>query len=381
MTDSDASALRLLIADDSALTRTLIRGMVENDLQVDEASDGKEALAAYRNHHPDIILLDIKMPVMDGLDVITAIRDTHNDADTFIIVLTADDAPHLHNTSLNAGANDFLSKPIRKAEIMARLGVAVRQMLITRRLREYTARIQQEIELVASLQQKLLPASSPLFPGIAIESVYRASGQASGDYFDYFALADDKTLRVVVADVSGHGARAAFIMGIVRTLFRMTRNTQQSLGETVHAINTHLLEIIGKEEDFVTLLCADIDTLGNTLEYVNAGHCPGILRTGDGTRIELASTTSLLGFFAQPIQTHTCPFTPGSRLFLYTDGFFDWRMANGERFSFEMFRELAVRLLDMPNSYVTTLEHNIAELAKGTDGFRDDITGLWIVRG
>ncbi len=377
MTDSP-SRISLLIADDSKLSRAALRTMLGDAWVIHEAEDGNEALAIYREHSPAIIMLDIQMPVRDGLSVIQEIRHTHGDTDTYIIALTSDEDPALHSLSLNIGANDFLNKPFRNTELMARLGVAQRQIATTCQLRGYTARIQQEIELVANLQQKLLPAQSPLIPGLVVESLYRPSGHASGDYFDYFALSERQTLRAIIADVSGHGARAAFIMGIVRTLFRMTQSRPITLIETVLLINRHLLEIIGTEEDYVTLICADLDMERNQLEYVNAGHCPGMLYSPGGETERLQSTSPLLGFFDIAPKSRICRFSRGSKLLLYTDGLFDWRLKSGKLFSFDRFWEYASSLMHFSGNYVDTLESGLAEIAGKTDCFRDDITALWI---
>lgn len=374
-------ATRLLIADDSDITRMTLARILQDGRELREAANGEECLAVYRAFRPDIILLDLNMPERDGMSVIREIRSHHADHDTFIIVLTGEGSPEVLSISLNAGANDFLSKPFGNAELLARIGVAERQTALTRQLRGYTQRIREEIELVASLQQKLLPSHSPLFPGVRIETIYRPSGHASGDFYDYFALPERNTLRTVIADVSGHGARAAFIMSIVRTLFRLTQTRYIPLATTVRLINDHLLDIIGTEEDFVTLFCADIHFNTRTMQYINAGHCPGMLRSAEGAITRLASSTPLLGFFPITPQVQQVPFHFGSRLFLFTDGFFDWQMDNGALFSLPMFWDQAAGCMERPNNFVETLRYRLAMLAGHGGSFRDDVTALWIATG
>lgn len=371
----------ILIADDSDISRAMLKVMLGDTWIIYEAKDGHDTLEKYLSYHPEVILLDIQMPGIDGLAIIEEIRTRYCDQDTIIIVLTGDNTPATQTLSLNLGANDFLTKSFRKPELLARIGVAERQIATTKQLRTYSERIKQEIKLVASLQQKLLPDQSPLIPGVFVESLYRPSGHASGDYYDYFTLPGTNTLRVGIADVSGHGARAAFIMGIVSTLFKLTQTRPMSLTDTVRHINKHLMDIIGTEEDYVTLFCADLNFTDRTMEYVNAGHCPGLLRNGNGTIERLNATSPLIGFFDIRPETHQCPFTEGSRLFLFTDGFFDWRLANGDLFTFSMFWDFAASLMDSSSNYVDKLQKGLADIAGGTENYRDDITALWIATG
>ncbi|WBF67918.1 SpoIIE family protein phosphatase [Desulfovibrio subterraneus] len=381
MTTTANPAPAILIADDSRMTRASLKVMLGDTRTLHEAETGAAALESYLTFKPDIILLDLLMPEENGLAVIRSIRKDHNDTDTYIIVLTGEEDPDLHTLSLNMGANDFLAKPFSKAELLARIGVAERQTAITKQLREYSTRIRKEIELVAHLQQKLLPDASPLIPGIRIESIYNPSGHASGDYYDYFTLPDGVTLRAIIADVSGHGARAAFIMGIVRTLFRLTQMRTTTLVDTVQLINKHLLETIGTEADFVTLFCVDFDTRNGSLEYINAGHCPAILRHPDGTIETLHANVPLLGFFDVATESLHCSFKSGSRILLYTDGFFDWRMTDGALFSLSRFLEIASAHMSVPADYVDSLQNSLTQEAGGKQNFRDDVTALWIAMG
>lgn len=381
MTENATPKSTILIADDSRLTRASLKAMLGNSRILHEADSGGATLDSYLAHKPDIILLDLQMPEESGLNVIQTIRQEYNDTDTFIIVLTGEEDPQLHALSLHTGANDFLQKPFSNAELLARICVAERQTTITRQLRQYSLKIRQEIELVAHLQQKLLPDKSPLIPGIRIESIYNPSGHASGDYYDYFTLPDNRTLRAIIADVSGHGARAAFIMGIVRTLFRLTQSRSMPLNDTILLINKHLLDTIGTEVDFVTLFCIDLDTQSNTLEYINAGHCPAILRHADGETEILHSNIPLLGFFDIQPESLQCRFEQGDRLLMYTDGFFDWQMPDGELFTLPHFLEIASGLMPVQSNYVDSLQNSLTLEAGGKQNFRDDVTALWIAMG
>ncbi|WMW65838.1 SpoIIE family protein phosphatase [Nitratidesulfovibrio liaohensis] len=351
------------------------------------------------------------------LDLVRAIRAVRGDEDVFLIVLTEPDDHALRADALAMGANDALRLPLEPLELDARVSVGARQARMARRLRAYSDRLTREMARVAELQMRLLPSSSPYLPGLHVESLYRPSGDASGDYFDYFLLpprapadavppaspeqpdppsrhaphdADGPVLRVVIADVSGHGARAAFLMSIVRTLVRAQNDgaaarhadgmPPQPLPETVRRINRHLVDIIGGEPDFVTLFAGDIDFAAGTLEYVNAGHCPALLRGGDGQITRLPSNAPLLGFFNADFAAELRAFPPGSQLLLFTDGLHDWTAPGGAHLGPERFLELTEPCLRAGNEVLAAMESALRAAAGGMPPFRDDVTALWIRR-
>ncbi|BFR48661.1 PP2C family protein-serine/threonine phosphatase [Nitratidesulfovibrio sp. HK-II] len=335
------------------------------------------------------------------LDLVRAIRAERGDEDVFLIVLTEPEDHDLRNEALALGANDALRLPLEPPELDARVAVGARQARMARRLRSYSDRLSREMARVAELQMRLLPSSSPYLPGLHVESLYRPSGDASGDYFDYFLLpqrtgngtsgSNGPVLRVVIADVSGHGARAAFLMSIVRTLVRAQNDgaaarqadgmPPQPLTETVHRINRHLVDIIGGEPDFVTLFAGDIDFSTGTLEYVNAGHCPALLRDGAGGVDRLPSNAPLLGFFSADFTAERRPFPPGSQLLLFTDGLHDWTVHGGARLGPERFLALTEPCLRAGRDVLAAMEAALHDAAGGAPPpFRDDVTALWIRR-
>jgi sigma-B regulation protein RsbU (phosphoserine phosphatase) len=366
----------VLVVDDSRTMRNLLERLLQDfAYAVLLAEDGDEALAVYSKHAPDIVLLDMNMPRKDGLEVIQTIRGEHADQETLIIMITSIESQGLKLSAFQAGVNDFLNKPFDRAELLARVAAAARQVRLNRSLRQAAETIAGEMDLVASLQTRLLPSGPPAMPGVTVQSIYRPSGRASGDYFDHFPIADG-VLRAVVADVSGHGARAAFLMGIVRTLFHLGRTHSLRLTDTLSLINTHLMEILGNEPDFVSVLAADIDFRRGRMTYVNAGHPAGMLRAG-GQATALTSTSPVLGFFELTFEDKVLDLPPDSGLFLYTDGFYDWELAPDQPMDFDAFWDLAADVSPDANFLEEVLAR--VEWKKLSHGkFRDDVSALWI---
>ncbi|MFZ5427962.1 MAG: SpoIIE family protein phosphatase [Thermodesulfobacteriota bacterium] len=373
-----AEDIRVLVVDDSKTVLRLLTYILGQQYVLHAAEDGQEAIESHASFRPDIIILDMNMPVKSGLEVMQHIRGTAQDHDVQIIVLTAQDTKALKAKAFAAGANDFLGKPFDREELLARVGAAARQVSLTRRLRQAYERISREIDLVAGLQKRLLPDCSPVLGETMVECFYRPSGRASGDYYDFFTLPDG-SIRVVMADVSGHGARAAFLMAVVRTLVRVSQTHYLSLPETFSLASHHLLSSIGEEPDFVTLVAADIDADAQTITYVNAGHCPPLLASG-GSMVWLEPTCSVLGFFDQRFDPRTVSFEKPAGLFLYTDGWYEWRGLEREIYGLENFKELAERLVSTGDFSLTMVLENLCGERAGPV-FSDDVTGLWVSVG
>ena len=369
--------IKVLVVDDSNLYRKVLSDLLKDNFDVVLAVDGEDAVDKFLTVSPQIILLDLEMPRMNGLDVIDYIRNRANDSDVFILVLTGEDDPEIKVKALNLGANDFLTKPFAREELIARMNVAARQVNLLFRLHKAYERMAREINMVADLQKRLLPVDHFSFPGVDLQHLYIPSGMASGDYFDYFAV-NKEVLRFVVADVSGHGARAAFIMAMVRTLFNMGKDESISLRKSVQLINEHLCQVVGDDTDFVTLFACDLNLREKKLEYVNAGHCPALIKV-DGYKIErLNPYLPALGFFPLEIEQKAVEFSHNIGVILFTDGFYEWEVAPKKILGLDDFLHLAQELLAEDNFYLQELKDRLDIMPELPPVYRDDLTALWV---
>jgi sigma-B regulation protein RsbU (phosphoserine phosphatase) len=371
---------RVLVVDDSRTMRRLISLAIQDSFEIMEAIDGVDALERYFKFRPHIILLDMEMPRMNGLEVIRQLREVTRDTDTFIIVLSGFEENDLKAKALNMGANDYLTKPFHPEELKARINVAGRQVFLNHELRSAYARISAEIDLVASLQNQLLPGTDIMVDGLEIQSLYRPSGQASGDYYDYFRMADGR-IRLVLADIAGKGARAAFLMAIAQAFFRLGRHENHTLEKTVALINDHLIEISPSGSDFATLFAGDIDLKSGVLTYINAGHCPGLLIHPNGKTQLLDAQIYPLGLLElENIKAGKVSFAVGSRLFLYTDGMFEWQVDQSNMLSLDEFLVQAQFAAAAEGEFLDVLTSKLTAFDGSTPKFLDDQTALWVRR-
>jgi sigma-B regulation protein RsbU (phosphoserine phosphatase) len=368
---------KILIVDDSPGVCDLLCEFLESDYRVETAEDGTQAIATYTSYQPDIILLDMHMPRMGGLDVISRLRNDWQDQEVYILVITGETSFELKKNSLEQGANDYLIRPYHSEELLARVKVAERQINLRKQLKKAYKNIEREIEMLGDIQSRLLPAPHPPFSSILIDSLFKPSGRASGDFFDYFSV-QDNTIRAAICDVSGHGARAAFLMGVVRTLIRLSEKTSLDLAQVVALLNDSLVDIIGDESDFVSLFLADLDLRNMTLSYINAGHCPALVTNGKGDVTALKANIPILGITPITPKIHTCPLHTNSALFLYTDGIYEWRMPDGTFFDQDAFLDLAVQLMPNNGPFLENLMQALQNRTYSAIPFRDDVTALYL---
>jgi sigma-B regulation protein RsbU (phosphoserine phosphatase) len=368
--------VRVMVVDRDPVLRRLVRHALDARFVLSEAQDGFDALDAYLEERFDIVVIGERLGSCDARQVVEYIRGQANDSRTFIVVLFWDLSPAGEFALLHAGANDCLRLPFYREVFRARMEVGLRHIRMTQQLEQAYMRIEAQMRTVADLQKKLVPSLAQEVPGFRVRHLYQPSGLASGDYYDCLSLPSGG-VRVVVADVSGHGARAAFIMAMVRTVVRAGTARGASIEYLLATTNTQLLETVGDESDFVTIFLADVDPALGRLRFASAGHCPGLLRVG--TQVEpLAASTPMLGFFPLEFRVEERAFPPGSGLLLYTDGLYEWEMASGEQLGVDRFVALAAEAICEPTVYLDALMHRLEEAGEMPPVFTDDVTALWV---
>lgn len=368
---------KLLVVDDSPQNIRILSMLLKDDYRVQVALHGDKALQiVFGDDPPDLILLDIMMPGIDGHEVCRRIKADPGTAGIPVIFVSSRSEVEDEAYGLTLGAVDYITKPFHFPIIKARVKNHLELLQAKRSAQEAHSRLARELKAMNDLQTSILPSTEYHSQCLYARGFYQPSGLAGGDYYDYLPL-DQEGLRCVIADVSGHGARAAFIMSMVRSVFHFDDAATLSLPRLVEALNRQLMQTVGDMGDFVTLMAVDVDPLKNRLEYINAGHCPAFLR--DGQRLhEIEPTAALLGFHQEKYQSSFVDCGRDWELFMYTDGFYECRVHGKDIFGYEAFRDLCFGLLSRGAFRVQDLAGKVSEAAGGMASFEDDLTGIYV---
>ncbi len=253
-------------------------------------------------------------------------------------------------------------------------------------LRVEKTRMDSDLTLARDVQELFLAKESPDFKGLEIDTQYVPSSQVSGDFYDFYKLSASK-FAVSVADVSGKGVPASLLMALCQTNLRHYVNKSKSPREILIKLNQDLEERI-REDMFITLVLAIIDTQANTITFSRAGHEPALLGkvNNDHLKVEkLRGNGMALGMvpsdlFEEVIEDQTCAFEHGDMLVLYTDGVTESQNQSKEEFGLDRLCEkLEGAKEKSPRSFNSSLMSSL-EAFSSTSSDRDDLTLLTVKR-
>lgn len=371
------SRARVLVVDDEPGMLRAIERVLSDEYDLVLTPSPNEATRLARVHRPDLALLDIRMPEMSGFDLLEKLKTERPDLD--IIVMTGSVTDHDANLvrAIRAQAYYFIQKPFDR-EVLRTL---VERCVATRRLaaenKRHTQRLERELSLARAFQLSLLPAYEAELEGVEIAGRYVSSSELGGDFFDYVSVGPG-AVGAVVADVSGHGVSAAMLTGVVKSAFHESRDDGYAPLSIVERVFRAICSF--GYNRFITLLCLRASSESERLEYVNAGHPPGILLTSEGeTRLLESSGPLLSGGVPETDWTvESMPWRTGDRLLLYTDGILEAEADGVGMFGLAGLIEQARRPL-RGAALLDQIVSAVNEFARDTAG-RDDLTLLSLSR-
>jgi len=314
---------KILIVDDEPFNIDYLEQELEDlDCQINSAEDGQAALQRVKADLPDVILLDIMMPQMDGFQVLEHLKSDKTFREIPVIVISALDDIKSVIRGVELGAEDYLSKPFDPVLLKARIGACLERKQLRDREVRYLRQMEEEMHLAWSVQSGLLPNTLPELDGWQLAATLKPSRQTSGDFYDIITLPDGQ-VGILVADVADKGMGAALYMVLSRTLIRTYAFQYHPEPDRVlEATNRRLLEDYGADQ-FVTVFYGILNPVSGALRYCNAGHNPPFLLGGTKKEViqKLAKTGMALGILEEESwKQGTILVNPGDTLVLYTDG-------------------------------------------------------------
>lgn len=337
--------MRILIVDDNPTNVIIIREILKKEdyRNFITASSAKEMLkllgigsgngeARPRPSDIDLILLDMMMPEMDGIEACRVVQQYEHLKDIPIIMVTAVGDSKKLAEALDAGAVDYVTKPINKVELMARIRLALRLKREKDWHKERDQRIQDELKLAALVQNAVLslPITDEAFE---VHAIYQPSFELAGDLYAWYPLGDGR-YAVILLDMMGHGISSSLFCMFLASVLKDTVTTYVEPEKVIQELNRRFNQLyIEKQlvQYYFTAIYLVVDTRMKRIDYVNAGHPPGLFFEGEGKRpVLLESNSHPVGLFDRiEIQPQSLNYGDDGHLVLYTDGLLE--MAQGEQ--------------------------------------------------
>ncbi|UCE02080.1 MAG: SpoIIE family protein phosphatase [Candidatus Latescibacterota bacterium] len=359
---------KILVVDDEPGIQRTVQRILGRRNHVSLASSGAEALQVLAREPHDLAIVDVRMPGMNGFEVLRSIKAHHPDTEVIIMTGSVSNPEEKLVEALRERAFYFINKPFEKAVLETLVDRCLEHQRLEREKRAWTQTLEHDLERARAFQRLLLPGWFPHLPGVRGDVWYEPSERLGGDFYDFFRLGPS-ALGVVLADVAGHGVMAALYTGMLKSEMRALREDWCDLAHLFRRVNDRLVAVTGNQ--YITAIVAILDLEAGKVRYASAGH-PSFL-SDDGRAWE--STGTPLGMIpGYDYEVRTFPLRDGLRLLFFTDGLSEARRADGEelgearlRQAFEPTRGMA------PDHAVAAIMESVKRFA-GSRTLHDDAT-------
>jgi phosphoserine phosphatase RsbU/P len=372
----DLSECRILIVDDVKTNVDVLVQSLRNDYKLSVALDGESALQQVEKTPPDLVLLDIVMPGIDGYEVCRRLRASEQTREIPIMFLSSLEDVQNKARGFELGANDYLTKPFEILEVKARVRSLVKAKAYADAVKEAMAR---DLAIAREIQMGILPSDlSPCTSGtgLDIHALLEPAQQVGGDLFEVLRASEDRVV-VALGDVSGKGIPAALFMAVAITLVRSLARENREPEDILRRVNNELAAQ-NPRGMFVTLVCLAFDLRTGRVTSANAGHnSPVLAGPGKPPRLVLPSTGMVAGLFPGiEFSSESMQLEQDDMLILYSDGVTEAFDAQEEAFGEERLLEQLAR--NPGQSATETAKNVLAAVRQHVRGApqSDDITVL-----
>ncbi len=333
-------AARVLVVDDNRVNRHLLQALLERGgvTRIEMAEDGNDALARLDTFRPDLILLDLMMPNLDGFEMCRRLRAIPAWKDLPVLVQSSLNRAEDRAKAFAAGATDYVTKPINAVELLARVRIHLQNRALLHDLQRFRERTESELSLARKMQERLMPSPERLAEveaatGVGITAHFAPSSELGGDFWDLRHDAEPgqgqdrgqvqgrgRTMLYMV-DFSGHGVGAALNTFRLHAICQQMDMSGLTPAEFLSIVNRRLCALLPNGQ-FATMLAGVVEPSENRFVYASAGSTrPMVWAPGDPAP-QLGDSAGLpLGLLAAAeYEERSLPLPPGGRLFLYSDG-------------------------------------------------------------
>lgn len=331
--------MKILIVDDNPTNVIIIREILKKEQyrNIATASSALEMLdtlgigaqgasASSKRVDVDLILLDMMMPEMDGIEACRIVQQYDHLKDIPIIMVTAVGDSKKLAEALDAGAVDYVTKPINKVELMARIRLALRLKHEKDWHKEREQRIQEELKLAAMVQNAVL--SSPIVENLfEVHALYQPSAELAGDLYAWFSLGDGR-YGIILLDMMGHGISSSLFCMFIASVLKDTVTTYVEPEKVIQELNRRFNQLHLDDQliqYYFTAIYLVVDTRMKRVDYVNAGHPPALFFQHNGDIMTLDQGCCPVGLFdrIEHMEPRSFHYEGNAHIAMYTDGILD----------------------------------------------------------
>jgi sigma-B regulation protein RsbU (phosphoserine phosphatase) len=343
---------RILIVDDVKANVDVLVHALRDEYKLAVALDGESALRNAEKAVPDLVLLDIMMPGIDGYEVCRRLRASEATRGVPVMFLSALEEVANKTRGFEVGGNDYLTKPFEILEVKARVRSLLEAKLYADAVREAAAR---DLRIAREIQMGILPADLaastrglPLEVAAAIEP----ARQVGGDLYEVIRTSDDRVV-VALGDVSGKGIPASLFMAVAITVLRTLARDVRDPAEILRRLSDELADR-NPRGMFVTMQCLIFDFASGRVSIAGAGHHElAILSPGQAPRLAHPSTGLPAGLIpGNVIQSESITLAPGDTFVLFSDGVSEAMDANDDFFGDDRLLATLAPLTDAPTKTI-----------------------------
>jgi serine phosphatase RsbU (regulator of sigma subunit) len=414
-TDSRTTTV-LVVDDNTANLGVIINYLKESGFDTPVATDGEIALKRAKHIRPDIILLDVMMPGIDGFETCRRLKSEEATKDIPVIFMTALNSTKDKVNGFKVGAVDYVTKPLHMEEVLARLNTHLRLqelthklqqtnrelsqaneelsqanqtiMLLNAQLKDDNLRMKSELEVAHRIQQMALPVESELkqIKELDIVGFMEPAEDVAGDYYDVLTCNDDGKLKMGIGDVTGHGLESGVLMLMVQTTVRALLLAGIEHPETfLNVLNHTIYKNVKRMETDKNLTLCLLDYQDGQLRIT--GQHEDVLIVRQDSQVERINTVDL-GFMVGVIPNigdmlshFDIQLEQGDGIVLYTDGITEARNLNNELYGVEQLCKVVschwhLSAQEIQQAVITDVKQYI-----GTQKIFDDMTLLVLKRG
>jgi phosphoserine phosphatase RsbU/P len=372
----DLSESRILIVDDVKANVDVLVEALRGEYKLGVALDGAAALRSVEQNPPDLVLLDIMMPGLDGYEVCRQLRAHEPTREMPVMFLSALEEVKNKAQGFEVGGNDYLTKPFEVLEVKARVRSLLKAKAYADAVREALAR---DLRIAREIQMGFLPAdlaAATKGTDLDVHAVIEPALAVGGDLYEVLR-ASDKRVVVALGDVSGKGIPAALFMAVAVTVLRTLARQIAEPDEILRRLNDELAEQ-NPRGMFVTLQCLVFDLEQRRVSFAGAGHHQlAIVSPGRPARLAFPSSGRPAGLMPfNPIEPQTLSLEAGDTFVLFSDGVSEAMNPDDDFYGEE--RLLAALAATAGTTAAETVTRVLADVRRFTAGAKqsDDITVL-----